>query len=103
MLNSEKLVDMYKKMLLIRHFENKLYDLFLEGGTNLGAHLSIGQEAIAVGACSNLRKNDFVTSTHRGNGHYLAKGGDPKRLMAEIFGKKPAPIKVGEGPCMLST
>lgn len=88
MLNSEKLLGMYKKMLLIRYFEEKLFDLFLEGRSNLGSHLSIGQEAVGVGACSNLRKNDFVTSTHRGNGHYLAKGGDPKRLMAEIFGKK---------------
>ena len=50
-------------------------------------HLYIGQEAVAVGACLRLRRDDYITSTHRGHGHVIAKGGDPSRMMAELYGR----------------
>ncbi|HIE50788.1 MAG TPA: thiamine pyrophosphate-dependent dehydrogenase E1 component subunit alpha [Armatimonadetes bacterium] len=74
-------------MLLIRRFEERVLELFGEGLIKGTAHPCVGQEAVAVGACAALRPGDYVTSTHRGHGHLLAKGGDPRRLMAELFGK----------------
>lgn len=74
-------------MLVIRFFEEKVEDLFTRGLIKGTAHPAIGQEATAVGVCSELRKGDYVTSTHRGHGHFIAQGGDPKRIMAELFGK----------------
>ncbi len=75
-------------MLVIRLFEEKVEDLFTRGLVKGTAHPAIGQEAIAVGICSKLRKGDYVTSTHRGHGHFIAQGGDPNRIMAELFGKE---------------
>lgn len=75
-------------MLLIRIFEQRVEALFSRGLIRGTAHPAIGQEAIAVGAASVLKKGDLVTSTHRGHGHLLALGGNPKRLMAELFGKR---------------
>lgn len=95
----EKLVEMYRKMLEIRYFEEKVYELY---GKNLvpgTIHLYAGQEAVAVGVCANLRKDDYITSTHRGHGHCLAKGADMKRVMAEILGKKRGYCK-GKGGSM---
>lgn len=77
----------YQRMLLIRRFEEKIDELFSSGVIKGTSHLYAGQEAVAVGVCAALRPDDYVSSTHRGHGHFLAKGGDPKRLMAEIFGK----------------
>ncbi len=74
-------------MLLIRRFEEKVDELFRNGVIGGTTHLSVGQEACAVGTADGLRSQDLVVSTHRGHGHLLAKGGDPCRLMAELFGK----------------
>ena len=74
-------------MLLIRKFEESAGRLFTQGLAPGTSHLSIGQEACAVGAVSALAPQDQVFSTHRGHGHFLAKGGDPMRLMAEILGR----------------
>lgn len=84
----EKMVEMYRKMLQIRYFEEKVYYLFVQGILPGTVHLYAGQEAVAVGVCSNLRKEDFITSTHRPHGHFIAKGGMLKQLMAELYAKK---------------
>jgi len=83
-----KLVEYYRTMLLIRLFEEKVEDLFSRGLVKGTTHPAIGQEAVAVGACAALGKDDCVTSTHRGHGHFIARGGDPRRIMAELFGKR---------------
>lgn len=83
-----KMVEMYRKMLEIRHFEERVYYLFVQGILPGTVHLYSGQEAVAVGVCSNLRKEDFITSTHRPHGHYIAKGGGLKQLMAELYARK---------------
>jgi len=90
---------MYKTMLKIRKFEEKVARLIKEGKIKTPCHLYIGQEAIAVGVCSALKKQDYVFSTHRGHGHYLAKGGDPKKLLDEILGK-PTGCSGGRGGSM---
>ncbi len=77
----------YASMLLIRRFEEAVGRLFTEGRAPGTSHLSIGQEACAVGAISTLRPDDQVFSNHRGHGHFLAKGADPKLLLAEMLGK----------------
>jgi pyruvate dehydrogenase E1 component alpha subunit len=79
---------MYETMLGIRKFEERVGDLILEGKIKTPCHLYIGEEAIATGVCAALAKRDYVFSNHRGHGHYIAKGGDVKELMAEIFCKK---------------
>ena len=83
----EKLVQMYRGMLRIRHFENRVKDLFAAGEMPGFVHLYLGEEAVAVGACSALKDDDYITSTHRGHGHILAKGGEMKYMMAELYGK----------------
>ena len=83
----QKLIEMYQKMELIRHFEYRINELYREGKICGAMHQYIGEEAVAVGVCANLRKDDYVLSTHRGHGHYLAKGADTKRAMAELFGR----------------
>jgi pyruvate dehydrogenase E1 component alpha subunit len=84
----EKLVEMYRQMLRIRHFEEKVYELYGQNLVPGTIHLYVGQEAVAVGVCANLRKDDYITSTHRGHGHCIAKGADLRRIMAEILGKR---------------
>lgn len=86
-LQKNQLVEMYRMMVRIRKFELKVNELFLQGLIPGTIHLSHGQEAVAVGAISCLRKSDRVLTTHRPHGHALAKGMDPKKLMAEILGK----------------
>ena len=81
------LIEMYRKMLRIRHFEDRVYYLFLQGIMPGTIHLCQGQEAVAVGVCANLRKDDVITSTHRPHGHCIAKGISTKSMMAELFGK----------------
>lgn len=88
MVTKEMKLQMYQKMLLIRYFEEGIYQAYTHGWMPGLAHLYIGEEAVAVGACSALEKNDYVLSTHRGHGHLIAKGGDIKVMMAEVMGKK---------------
>ncbi len=98
-LEKGKLIEIYRKMLEIRNFEEKVFELF---GQNLipgTIHLYTGEEAVAVGVCTNLRKDDYITSTHRGHGHCIAKGARLDRIMAEIFGKKTGYCK-GKGGSM---
>ncbi len=83
----ETLLLMYERMLKIRYFEDRVKDLFAAGEMPGFVHLYLGQEAVAVGACATLRDDDYITSTHRGHGHIIAKGGDLKRMMAELYGK----------------
>lgn len=77
-----------EQMLLVRSFENAVKEQFADGEIPGFVHLSIGQEAVAVGACGAMEADDHITSTHRGHGHALARGLDPERLMAEIYGKR---------------
>lgn len=101
-LSKELLLDMYYKMVLLRKFEEKVVELYRAGEIPGIAHGYVGQEAVAVGACSALRRDDYILSTHRGHGHSLAKGIDPKHLMAELYGKKTGVCK-GIGGSMHST
>ncbi len=82
------LIHLYKLMLRIRRFEEKIVNVYCDQDMKTPVHLYIGQEAVAAGVCANLCKEDYVFSTHRSHGHYLAKGGDMKRLMAELYGRK---------------
>ncbi|MCD6240011.1 pyruvate dehydrogenase (acetyl-transferring) E1 component subunit alpha [Candidatus Bathyarchaeota archaeon] len=95
----EKLIEMYRKMLEIRQFEEKVYELYGQNLVPGTIHLYAGQEAVAVGVCANLRREDYIVSTHRGHGHCIAKGADLKRVMAEILGKKTGYCK-GKGGSM---
>ncbi|NLY76779.1 MAG: pyruvate dehydrogenase (acetyl-transferring) E1 component subunit alpha [Tissierellia bacterium] len=90
---------MYKTMKRIREFENKAGELFAEGSIPGFVHLYIGEEAVATGVCANLKDSDFITSTHRGHGHIVAKGGDLKYMFAELFGKATGYCK-GKGGSM---
>jgi pyruvate dehydrogenase E1 component alpha subunit len=90
---------MHRKMLQIRLFEEKVFELYGQNLVPGTIHLYAGEEAVAVGVCSNLRKDDYITSTHRGHGHCIAKGADLKRIMAEILGKKTGYCK-GKGGSM---
>ena len=82
------LLALYERMLLIRRMEERLRADAAAGNLPGAVHLYIGQEAIATGVCAQLTETDWITSTHRGHGHFLAKGGDPKAMMAEIWGKR---------------
>jgi len=90
---------MYKTMKRIREFESKAMELFGEGHIPGFVHLYMGEEAVATGVCSNLNEDDYITSTHRGHGHIVAKGGDLKYMMAELFGKATGYCK-GKGGSM---
>lgn len=79
---------MYRNMVVIREFEEKVRELFTEGKIVGAAHSYVGEEAVAVGVAANLRPDDWITSTHRGHGHLIAKGGDPKFMFAELYGKR---------------
>jgi TPP-dependent pyruvate/acetoin dehydrogenase alpha subunit len=83
----ETLLLMVERMLKVRHFEDRVKDLFAAGEMPGFVHLYLGEEAVAVGACAVLNDDDYITSTHRGHGHIIAKGGDVKRMMAELYGK----------------
>lgn len=96
---NEKLKEMYTKMMRIRCFDEKIAELTTKG-MRLGlTHLYCGEEAVAVGVCSNLRQNDFITSTHRGHGHSIAKDTNINAMMAELFAKKTGSNK-GKGGSM---
>ncbi|MGD2247360.1 MAG: pyruvate dehydrogenase (acetyl-transferring) E1 component subunit alpha [Candidatus Methanofastidiosia archaeon] len=92
-------IEMYKKMLEIRRFEEKVYQLFTQNLIPGTMHLYIGEEAVAVGVCAALTPTDYITSTHRGHGHCIAKGASLKKMMAEIFGKRTGYCK-GKGGSM---
>jgi TPP-dependent pyruvate/acetoin dehydrogenase alpha subunit len=79
--------NMYYKMNLIREFDTKVKDLWMKNKIYGLAHSYVGAEAIAVGACTAINHDDYITSTHRGHGHTIAKGADVKAMMAELFGK----------------
>ncbi len=88
MTTPEQALALYERMLLIRRMEEKLSADAAAGILPGAVHLYIGQEAVATGVCMQLKDSDWITSTHRGHGHFLAKGGDPKAMMAEIWGKQ---------------
>jgi len=81
-------LTLYRQMVQIRRFEEELFRLFLKRPMPGSMHQYIGQEAVAVGVCAHLAKEDYVTSTHRGHGHCIAKGVEIKAIMAEMFAKK---------------
>ena len=87
LLEKDRFIHILTKMLEIRFFEESIYDVYTQGLMPGLAHLYIGQEAVAVGVCENLRREDYITSTHRGHGHLIAKGGDLNKMMAEVMGK----------------
>jgi pyruvate dehydrogenase E1 component alpha subunit len=87
-LKNEQLIEMYTTMVKIRSFENRVAELFADGKIPGFVHLYVGEEAVATGVCVNLTDKDYITSTHRGHGHLIAKGGDIKLMMAELFGRK---------------
>lgn len=88
MVEKEKMLDMYRTMVKIRKFEEAAKENFLKGEMGGFLHLYIGEEAIATGVCANLTNNDQITSTHRGHGHCIAKGGDLNLMMAELYGRE---------------
>lgn len=92
-------LGMYRKMVGIREFEAQVNELYTRALMPGLAHLYIGEEAIAVGVCEALLKTDYITSTHRGHGHCLAKGASPDRMFAELLGKKAGYCK-GKGGSM---
>lgn len=98
-LEKTKLLEMYQKMLAIRFFEEKVFELYGQNLVPGTIHLYAGEEAVAVGVCANLRKDDYITSTHRGHGHCIAKGARLDKTMAEILGKKTGYCK-GKGGSM---
>jgi pyruvate dehydrogenase E1 component alpha subunit len=86
-MNNQELIKLYTQMLLIRRFEERVANEFHRGSIPGIVHSYIGQEAVAVGVCANLKREDNIVSNHRGHGHCIAKGADLKRMMAEIYGK----------------
>ncbi len=86
-LDKDLLLEMYRRMKRIRRFEETAEELYYRGTVVGLLHLYIGEEAVATGACLALNDDDYITSTHRGHGHLLAKGGDPRRLLAELCGR----------------
>ena len=84
----KELVEALRRMYLIRRFEEKAEECYMRGLIHGTMHLSIGQEASAVGACMSLTDDDKITSTHRGHGHCVAKGAEVSRMFAEFFGKE---------------
>jgi TPP-dependent pyruvate/acetoin dehydrogenase alpha subunit len=86
-LGTEQLLSLYRRMLLIRSFEDRVYYLFLQGEIPGTLHQYQGQEAVAVGVCDHLSHSDWITSTHRPHGHALAKGVSTRAAMAELYGK----------------
>ena len=87
MLDRTVKIEMLKRMMLIRAFEEKAEELFMRNLVHGTMHLSVGEEAVAVGSIFALNREDYITSTHRGHGHMIAKGGDIKKMFAEFLGK----------------
>jgi TPP-dependent pyruvate/acetoin dehydrogenase alpha subunit len=98
-LTRDQMAAMYRCMWLIRYFDENAKRLYQQDKIRGTTHSYIGEEAIAVGACAALNRDDYITSTHRGHGHCLAKGGDPRLMMAELLGKATGYCK-GKGGSM---
>src|SRR5450432_4727724 len=96
---AEKYLQMYRRMQMIRLFEEQVNELYTRALMPGLAHLYVGEEAVAVGICEALRQDDYITSTHRGHGHCLAKGAAPDRMFAELLGKEAGYCK-GKGGSM---
>lgn len=99
MISKSILESMLRNMLRIRYFENQVDQFYMKGEVHGTGHLYTGMEAVAVGVISALEKEDIISSTHRGHGHCIAKGADPKRMMAELLGKSTGYCK-GKGGSM---
>jgi len=97
--DAKTLLSIYRTMVTIRKFETLAGELFATGKIPGFIHLSIGQEASSAGVCSVLRLDDYIVTTHRGHGHVIAKGGDLKRMIAELMGRKTGYCK-GKGGSM---
>lgn len=95
----EEALHMLRQMMLIREFEERAVRLFMDAELVGMCHISVGQEAVAVGVCSQLRKDDYVASTHRGHGHCIAKGSDIGRMFAELLSREEGYCK-GRGGSM---
>jgi len=87
-MDKQILLKLYSQMLRIRLIEEKIAEIYPQQEIRCPVHLCIGQEAIPVGVCAQLTSEDYIMSNHRSHGHYLAKGGDLKSMMAELFGKR---------------
>lgn len=98
-LTKNELISMYQEMLLIRAFEEKAAEMYTQGKIGGFLHLYSGQEAVAVGFISALRADDYVIGAYREHGQCIAKGTDPKYVMAELFGKVTG-ISKGKGGSM---
>ena len=92
-------VEIFRTMVKIRRFDETVIQLYADGEIPGFMHLYIGEEAVAAGVCAALNKSDYITSTHRGHGHCIAKGGRPDYMMAELFGRKTGYCK-GKGGSM---
>ena len=86
-ISREQKINMYRSMIKIRKFEDKLEQIYRDGKLNGHSHTCHGEEAVAVGAIEALSEKDIIFSNHRGHGHYLARGTSPKNIMAECYGK----------------
>jgi pyruvate dehydrogenase E1 component alpha subunit len=86
-LTNDQLMHMFEQMTRMREFDERAALLMEQARVHGSVHLYCGEEAIGVGVCEALNRDDYITSTHRGHGHLLAKGGDPKRMYAELFAK----------------
>src|SRR5215471_20578008 len=98
-ISTEKLLRFFQQMTAIRLFEERVNDLYTRALMPGLAHLYIGEEAVAVGVCSALGRDDYITSTHRGHGHCLAKGASVDKMFAELLGKAPGYCR-GKGGSM---
>ncbi|MBU2054978.1 MAG: thiamine pyrophosphate-dependent dehydrogenase E1 component subunit alpha [Proteobacteria bacterium] len=98
-LSKDKQLALYTTMKTIRLFEERISDLYARGQIPGLVHLYIGEEAVAAGVCAALREDDYITSTHRGHGHVIAKGAELNPMMAELYGKKTGYCK-GKGGSM---
>jgi pyruvate dehydrogenase E1 component alpha subunit len=98
----EQCINLYRMMVQIRAFEEMVSTKFAAGCMPGFVHLSLGQEAVAAGACGPLRKDDYIITNHRGHGHCIAKGVDMKPMMAELYGKKTGLCKGKSGSMHLS-
>lgn len=98
-LSRDQAIWMYRKMVEIRKFEDRVHEVFARGILPGFVHLYAGEEAVAVGVCAHLNENDSITSTHRGHGHCIAKGCDLNGMMAELYGKATGLCK-GKGGSM---
>ncbi|GAC1622994.1 MAG: thiamine pyrophosphate-dependent dehydrogenase E1 component subunit alpha [Candidatus Acidiferrum sp.] len=98
-LGLEQYLRMYRRMVMIRLFEEQVNELYTRALMPGLAHLYVGEEAVAVGICEALRSDDYITSTHRGHGHCVAKGASPDRMFAELLGKEAGYCK-GKGGSM---